>query len=53
MSKQVRDLRGAVLAWTILTTTVAWTPTMRLLLKPEISHWSLFGVGGSGGAGPF
>lgn len=53
MKKTGLDLRGVVLAWTILTTTFAWTPTMRLLLKPEISHWSLFGVGGSGSAGPF
>jgi hypothetical protein len=53
MRSRYLDLRGVVLAWTILTTTFAWTPTMRLLLKPEISHWSIFGLGGSGGSGPF
>lgn len=26
---------------------------MRLLLKPEISNWNIFGVGGSGGGGLF
>lgn len=47
------DVRGPVLAWTIFTTTFLWTPTMRLLYKPEISHWSLFGLAGSGRTGSF
>jgi len=51
---QRRDyLRKLVLAWTIFTTTFTWTPTMRLLLKPEISQWNIFGVAGSGRSGPF
>ena len=53
MSKSRFDLRGIVLAWTIVTTTFTWTPTMRLLLKPEISHWKIFDVAGSGSTGPF
>lgn len=47
------DLRSVVMAWTIITATFIWTPTMRLLLKPEISLWNIFGVGGSGSSGPF
>ena len=47
------DVRGPVLAWTIFTTTFIWTPTMRLLYKPEIAHWNLFGLSGAGRTGPF
>jgi len=47
------DLRSIVMAWTLITSTFIWTPTMRLLLKPEISQWKIFGVGGSGGSGLF
>ncbi len=46
-------LRGIVLTWTILTTTFFWTSTMRILLKPEISSWSIFGLGGKGFLGEF
>ncbi len=53
MSKNIFDLRGIVLAWTLVTTTFMWTPTMRLLLKPEISHWKLFDAGGVGSVGAF
>ena len=47
------SLRGLVLGWTILTTTFVWTPTMRLLFKPQIHHWDLFGITGSGRGGLF
>jgi hypothetical protein len=53
MGKRRFDLRGVVIGWTILTTTFAWTPSMRLLLKPEISSWRIFDIGGSAGTGPF
>jgi hypothetical protein len=46
-------LRGIVLTWTILTTTFFWTSTMRVLFKPEISNWSIFGTGGKGFSGDF
>lgn len=46
-------IRGIVLTWTILTTTFFWTSTMRILLKPEISSWSIFSVGGKGFMGEF
>lgn len=46
-------LRGIVLTWTILTTTFFWTSTMRVLFKPEISSWSIFGIGGKGFSGDF
>lgn len=52
-TKNLFNLRSIVMAWTIITSTFTWTPTMRLLLKPEISQWSIFSVGGSGGSGPF
>lgn len=45
------QLRNIVLIWTLLTTTFFWTTTMRLVLKPEISDWRIFGVGGKGMAG--
>lgn len=41
-------LRNIVLLWTLLTTTFAWTTTMRLILKPEISDWRIFAIGGRG-----
>ncbi len=44
-------LRGVVLTWTILTTTFFWTSTMRILMKPEISSWSIFQLGGEGFGG--
>jgi hypothetical protein len=47
------DLRSIVMTWTLITSTFTWTPTMRLLLKPEISNWNIFSVGGSGGSGQF
>jgi hypothetical protein len=47
------NLRGIVLTWTILTSTFFWTSTMRLLLKPEISSWRIFTVGGKGLMGEF
>ncbi|MDH3255199.1 MAG: hypothetical protein OEM62_09425 [Acidobacteriota bacterium] len=53
MTERTDYLRQLVLAWTIFTTTFTWTPTMRLLLKPEISQWNIFGVAGSGRTGPF
>jgi hypothetical protein len=46
-------LRNTVLIWTIVTTTFFWTTTMRLVLKPEISQWQIFGVGGQGMEGDF
>jgi hypothetical protein len=46
-------LRNTVLLWTIVTTTFFWTTTMRLVLKPEISQWRIFGVGGQGMAGEY
>jgi hypothetical protein len=52
-TKNSFDLRSIVMAWTLITSTFIWTPTMRLLLKPEISQWNIFSVGGSGGSGPF
>jgi hypothetical protein len=53
MSKKKINLRGIVLTWTILTTTFFWTSTMRVLFKPEISSWSVFGSRGIGFAGDF
>ena len=54
MTNKLRfDLRSIVMAWTLITSTFIWTPTMRLLLKPEISQWKIFGVGGSGDSGLF
>lgn len=47
------DVRGPVWAWTIFSTTFVWTPTMRLLYKPEIAHWNLLGLSGSGRTGSF
>lgn len=47
------DLRGIVMGWTLFTTTFLWTPTMRMLLKPEVSQWSVFGLSGSGTEGAF
>ncbi|MDH3337027.1 MAG: hypothetical protein OER22_04275 [Gammaproteobacteria bacterium] len=46
-------LRRGLHAWTVFTTTFLWTPTMRLLLKPEISQWRVFGLGGEGTDGPY
>lgn len=46
-------LRGTVMTWTILTTTFFWTSTMRILMKPEISSWSIFQAGGKGFMGDF
>ena len=42
---RITILRGGLHAWTVFTTTFLWTPTMRLLLKPEISQWRVFGLG--------
>ncbi len=53
MSKKNVNLRGVVLTWTILTTTFFWTSTMRILLKPQISDWSIFTIGGKGFLGDF
>lgn len=41
-------LGGVVMAWTVLTTTFLWTPTMRGLFRPDISSWSVMGFEGSG-----
>lgn len=49
----MRRLRNIVLTWTLVTTTFAWTTTMRLVLKPEISRWQIFDVGGTGMEGEF
>ena len=46
-------LRIIVLIWTVLTTTFFWTSTMRILLKPEISSWSIFNLGGQGFMGDY
>lgn len=46
-------LRNAVLVWTLVTTTFFWTTTMRLVFKPEISQWQIFGVGGRGMDGEY
>lgn len=43
-----KSLRIPVLIWTVLTTTFFWTSLMRILLKPEISNWSIFNLGGKG-----
>jgi len=53
MEKSSKKLRGVVLTWTILTTTFFWTSTMRVIYKPEISDWSIFGLGGQGFKGDF
>ncbi len=53
MAAKTINLRGIVLTWTILTTTFFWTSTMRILLKPEISSWSIFNLGGKGFLGEF
>ena len=50
---RIAILRGGLHAWTVFTTTFLWTPTMRLFLKPEISQWRVFGLGGAGTEGPF
>ena len=44
----VERLPGIVMAWTMVFMTFTWTPTMRALLKPEISRWQVFEWGGSG-----
>ena len=46
-------LRILVMIWTVLTTTFFWTSTMRILLKPEISSWSIFNLGGKGFMGDY
>ena len=46
-------LRIPVLFWNVLTTTFFWTSTMRILLKPEISSWSIFNFGGKGFLGDY
>ena len=46
-------LRDVVLTWTLLTTTFSWTSSMRMLMKPEISSWQIFAVGGEGASGQF
>ena len=53
MNKKTITLRGIVLIWTIVTTTFFWTSTMRILLKPEISSWSIFNLGGKGFMGDY
>ncbi|MBS4035357.1 MAG: hypothetical protein KGZ85_12880 [Ignavibacterium sp.] len=53
MKSNKLNLRAVVLTWTILTTTFFWTSTMRILFKPEISSWSIFGLGGKGFIGDF
>lgn len=50
---RMTQLRNIVLIWTLLTTTFFWTTTMRLVLKPEISDWRIFTVGGRGMEGEF
>lgn len=50
---RITVLGGGLHAWTVFTTTFLWTPTMRLLLKPEISQWRVFGLGGEGADGPY
>ena len=44
----VEKIPGVVMAWTIFFMTFTWTPTMRALLKPEISNWAFGGLRGSG-----
>ena len=39
---------GVVMAWTMIFMTFTWTPTMRALLKPEVSNWRVFELQGSG-----
>lgn len=52
--KIIKDaLRILVLIWTVFTTTFFWTSTMRILLKPEISSWSIFSLGGKGFMGDY
>ncbi len=46
-------LRNTVLLRPVVTTTFFWTTTMRMVLKPEISQWQIFGVGGRGMEGEF
>ena len=46
--KLLGPLPGLVMAWTLFFMTFTWTPTMRALLKPEISSWALGGLSGSG-----
>ncbi len=46
-------LRNIVSIWMVLTTTFLWTSTMRVLFKPEISSWAVFGIGGKGFEGDF
>jgi len=53
MDKKAFNFRGIVLTWTILTTTFFWTSTMRILMKPDISSWSIFQLGGKGMEGAF
>ena len=53
MNKTTNKYRGVVLTWTILTTTFFWTSTMRIIYKPIISDWSIFGLGGQGFKGDF
>lgn len=53
MKNRTINLRGVILTWTVLTTAFFWTSTMRILLKPEISAWSIFNTGGKGFAGEF
>jgi hypothetical protein len=50
---KTKRLREVVLMWTLLTTTFFWTSTMRILLKPEISSWKIFSVGGKGALGEY
>ena len=45
--------RVPVLVWNVLTTTFFWTTTMRILLKPEISTWGIFNIGGKGFTGDY
>jgi hypothetical protein len=49
----MNHLRSTVLTWTLLTTTFFWTTSMRMVFKPEISQWRIFGVGGQGASGDF
>lgn len=46
-------LRGAVLGWTLFLSVFTWTPTMRALLRPELSRWGLLGAEGRGASGVF
>lgn len=44
---------GAVMAWTVFTTTFLWTPTMRGFFRPDVSSWAVMEMQGTGRSGSF